>query len=210
MRAPARLAVAPPEPRRRVRATAVVLAVLAMLALAQVPARADPEAADDPVQLRTRKEGNAVSVDARARVDAPVELVWAVLTDYDRIAEFIPNFDVSRVLSRDGTRVTVHQRGVASFLFLRFPIDVIVESTEQYPRRISVRQRSGNLARLTGQYDIEVEPARGAARPIVSLRWHGVIEPAQYLPPLLGHALIAHNIERQFRALVDEIGRRAR
>ena len=52
------------------------------------------------------------------------ELVWQTLTDYGRLAEFIPGMRSSRVVERHGAVAVVEQAGEAGFLFFTFPIEV--------------------------------------------------------------------------------------
>src|SRR4029078_10880471 len=77
------------------------------------------------------------------------------LTDYDRLAEFIPGMRRSRVLERRGASVIVEQSGEARFLFFAIPIEVTLATLEQPPRSIEASMLKGNLKRLHGTYRIE-------------------------------------------------------
>jgi ribosome-associated toxin RatA of RatAB toxin-antitoxin module len=176
----------------------------AMLCALTLPASALADT--ESVDIRTRKTGNAVSIDATAQVSASAGIVWKVLTDYDRIADFLPEFTTSRVIARDGTRIIIAQQGAARFLWFSFPIDVVVESVEEAPRRIRMRMLSGNLAQLRGQYEVDTSSDRA----VTTIRWTGIIEPRDALPPLIGRAILHSNLEDQFRALLAEIERRER
>lgn len=159
-------------------------------------------AADDLVVEATRR-GSAVEVNARATLDAPYAVVWGTLTDYSRLAEFIPGMHSSRVIEQRGNAAIVEQTGEAKFLFFSFPIEVTVVSTSRPPNAIDIRVLKGNLKRLDGGYRIEPD---GNGR--ILLRWSGLIEPDAYLPPLLGEAVMRANIEDQFTGMVQEIERR--
>jgi ribosome-associated toxin RatA of RatAB toxin-antitoxin module len=159
-------------------------------------------AAEDVAVESTRRD-DALEVACRALVEAPLDLVWQTLTDYDRLADFIPGMRSSRVLERHGAEATVAQSGEAGFLFLSFPIEVTLLSTERPPYDLEVRMLKGNLKRLDGAY--RIEPLAGGR---VLLRWTGIVE-AQSMPPLLGELVMRANIEDQFRGMVREIERRA-
>lgn len=60
---------------------------------------------------RCREDSDLPEVMIRTRFQAPPGRVFAVVTDYDRFAEFIPHVRVSRVLDSqaDGTRWVYHQ-----------------------------------------------------------------------------------------------------
>jgi len=159
-------------------------------------------AADD-VAVESRRREDALEVVCRAIVEAPSDIVWQTLTDYDRLAEFIPGMRSSRVLERRGAAAVVEQSGEAGLLFLSFPIEVTLVSTERPPYALEVRMLKGNLKRLDGAYRIEPQ---GRGR--VLLVWNGIVE-ALSMPPLLGEFVMRSNIEDQFRGMVREIERRA-
>jgi carbon monoxide dehydrogenase subunit G len=46
-------------------------------------------------------------VEAGAELECTIARAWQVLTDYDRLARFIPNLQVSRIVSRQGDDIVV-------------------------------------------------------------------------------------------------------
>lgn len=173
--------------------------------VAALAACAAAHGAED-VSVETHRVGEAVEVRASATLRVRREVVWATLTDYDRLAGFIPGFHESRVLERRGETAIVRQRGEVRVLFLSFPIDVVVASIERPPFEIAVRALSGTLRRLEGGYLIE---PRAGASDTITLRWNGVVEPADGLPPLFGEVIVRSTIQDQFLGMVREIERRA-
>jgi len=161
----------------------------------------EARAADD-ISIEATRRDDALELVCRAMLDAPLELVWQTLTDYDRLAEFIPGMRRSRVLERRGAVVVVEQSGEAGFLFLSFPLEVTLASTEHPPYDLEVRLLKGNLKRLDGAY--RIEPQNGGR---ILLTWTGTVE-AQSMPPLLGELVMRSNISDQFRGMVREIKRR--
>lgn len=161
--------------------------------------------AADEVSVETLRRGAAVEVTCRAIVRAPRELIWRTLTDYGRLAEFVPGMLRSRVLETRGPVSVVEQLGEARFLFFTWPIDVTVTTTDRPPDVIEVRLVRGNLRRLEGAYRIE-ELGEGRFR----LHWRGLIEPMEPMPPLIGELLMRANIANQFEGMVREIERRER
>lgn len=167
-----------------------------LLALAAAGARADN------VSVETQRHDGALQVVCRARLDAPAELAWQTLTDYDHLADFVPGMQRSRVLSRHGPLSVVEQVGMARFLFVSIPIEVTLATTERAPDTIEARMTKGNLKRLEGVYRIEPQAGGG-----VQVSWKGLIE-ADSMPPLIGELLMRSAIEDQFRGMVREIERR--
>ena len=156
----------------------------------------------EDITVEARRRDDALEVVCRVMLDAPPDLVWQTLTDYERLAQFIPGMRRSRVLERRGAVAVVEQLGEAGFLFLTFPIEVTLASTERPPHTLEVSMLKGNLKRLEGAY--RIEPQAGGR---LMLSWSGLVE-ALSMPPLLGELVMRSNIEDQFRGMVREIERR--
>jgi ribosome-associated toxin RatA of RatAB toxin-antitoxin module len=177
------------------------LAGVALCALLTVPA-----AAADPVRVTARRDGAAVIVEAQARLRAPLHLIWEVLTGYDRYAEFVPDLQSSRVLSRDRDTALVEQRGTAGFFLFRFPLEVQLVVTEVPFERVTCEAVAGNFKELSGVY--ELFPEAGPDGDFVRFSYRGRLVPAFRLPPLIGLPALRASVERQFGALVREVERR--
>src|SRR4030088_210674 len=100
---------------------------LLWLALA-IPALCHPA----EISLQATRHGDSFDVEATAEFEAEVTLAWEVLTDYDRLSEFIPGMHSSRIVSRRKHTVIVDQSGEARLLFFSFPIQVRLE-VEEFP-----------------------------------------------------------------------------
>jgi ribosome-associated toxin RatA of RatAB toxin-antitoxin module len=189
------------------------LAGVALCALlAALPMWADPARAD-PVRVSARWDGDAVIVEAQARLRAPLHLIWEVLTGYDRYAEFVPDLQSSRVLSRDRDAALVEQRGTAGFFLYRFPLEVRLAVTEVPFARVTCEAVAGNFKELSGVYELvpEADAARDPGNPeggVVRFGYRGRLVPAFRLPPLIGLPALRASVERQFGALVREVERR--
>ena len=169
--------------------------LLLALLMALAPARAAE------ITVYATRNGDALRVEASAEFEGTIAQAWQVLTDYGRFTEFIPDLQVSRVISRDGNQVQVEQKGEARLLFFSFPIDVRLAITEQPNARLVSRAVTGNFREMRGDYRLETEQGR------VLLRYTGHMVPDFYVPPLIGTLVLRHSVETTFRALVDEIER---
>ena len=173
------------------------IACLFLLALLAVL----PPALAADVAVHITRSGDALQVDASAEFDGTIARTWQVLTDYKRLAEYVPDVRESRIISREGNQVQVEQKGKARFLFVSFPIDVRLAITEYPYERIDSHSVAGNFRELRSTYRLETGQGR------VLLRYSGPMVPHFYTPPLIGTLVLKHNIEATFRALVDEIER---
>ena len=159
-------------------------------------------AADD-VSVTASREGDAIRVTARATLGAPLPLVWETLTDYDRLAEFIPGMHRSRVIERRGAAAIVAQLGEARLLMFTYPIDVTVASVHVPPYVVEVHLLKGNLRQLDGGY--RIEPLSSGR---IVLHWTGLIEPELPMPAIISEYLMRANAGDQFLGMVREIERR--
>jgi ribosome-associated toxin RatA of RatAB toxin-antitoxin module len=156
------------------------------------------------IEISTSHKSDVVDIRVQAVIAAPPQVIWATLTDYERLPDFVPGLKVSKVLERRESVTTVKQSGVAQFLFLKIPFEVTVESKEAWPI-LEVKRVSGTVRQLQGRYEMVITPDS----PTVKLIWTCVIEPENSLPPLIGESLMRHSIREQFTGLVREIERRA-
>ena len=186
------------DPDSRAMRALILRAAICLLAL--LPAGGARAAGD--VSVEATRRDDALEVVCKAMLEAPLALIWQTLTDYDRLAEFIPGMRRSRVVGQRGAAFIVEQSGAATFLFVSTPIEVTLASTEHPPYAIEVSMIKGNLKRLDGAYRIEPQ---GGGRML--LTWTGIVE-AQSMPPLLGEMVMRANIADQFRGMVREIERR--
>lgn len=154
------------------------------------------------IVVRASRSGDVLQVEASAELEGSLENAWQVLTDYGRLAEFVPDLQASRVISRDHNTAVVEQKGEARLLFFSYPIDVRLAVTEKPREQVVSRAVAGNFREMQSTYALEARQGR------VFLRYSGRLEPDFYVPPLIGTYLLRTNVESMFRALVDEIERR--
>ena len=176
----------------------VLIAVLALAAAQSLPGRAGAQ----ELAIEIERQGEFITVTASARMQVDARIAWEVLSDYDHLAQFIPDMKSSRVVSRSGDRVVVEQKGEIGFFFYRQPVEVTLEVREQPQRRIVARRIDGNIREMETRYELEASDAG------VRLDYTGRFTPDFYLPPLIGMPIMRRIVERRFRAMVDEIVRR--
>ena len=154
------------------------------------------------VQMTVTRDGDWVTVWASAEIPADRNIVWEVLTDYDRYPEFIPDLSASRVVSRDGNRLVVDFKGEFRFLFFSQPMESRL-AVVLYPRsRIEARSLAGSLRYLIGTYELQAAP--GGVLLVYSARFVPEFTP----PPIIGMVVTHWAMEKQFAALVGEMVRR--
>jgi ribosome-associated toxin RatA of RatAB toxin-antitoxin module len=176
-------------------------ALFALFTLAVAPGLVRAAAAE-AIETRIERQGEYITVSASAVMQVDARIAWEVLSDYDNLAQFIPDMKSSRVVSRSGDRVVVEQKGEIGFFFYRQPVDVTLEVLEQPQRRIVARRIDGNIRDLETRYELGTSDAG------VRFDYSGRFIPGFSLPPLIGMPIVRRIVERRFRAMVEEIVRR--
>ncbi len=67
---------------------------------------------------------------AQLRTSARFEDLWSVLTNYNRLSEFIPNLSSSNLISREANKIKLKQVGAQDFFGLTFSAEVLLELEE--------------------------------------------------------------------------------
>ena len=154
------------------------------------------------IAVHTYRDGSALIVEASADIPVTPRRAWDVLTDYDRLSEFVPDLMESRVIERQGDQVVVEQKGKVSFLFFNLPVFVRMEIVERPPHEVLAKAVKGSFQEMTGRYALEPSTLG------VKLSYTGRFVPNFGVPRFIGDAVLKHAVEEQFGAMVHEIERR--
>ncbi len=113
----------------------------------------DPDLAA-AVKLDMAAEGRLRALTACVTIPRPPEEVWAVLTDYEQLATFIPNLAKSCPLPDDQGRKLLEQIGTQNVLFLNFSARVVLEMQEEFPREIRFCMVEGDFQEFEGCWQL--------------------------------------------------------
>ena len=96
---------------------------------------------------------------AQLRSSLPSALFWDVLTDYERLDQFIPNLASSELVLREGDTVQLQQVGSQKLLGLRFSAQVLLELKEFRPDGVlRFSMLKGDFRRFEGSWQIRDLP----------------------------------------------------
>lgn len=173
---------------------------LAAIALSASAAAPDP---DQDIAVHVEKNGSEIVVEVDCPVQAPVAVVWNVLTDYDNMTAYISNLQYSGVQSRVDNALVIRQKGKATRGPFGFAFDN-VRAVELLPyTEIRSQLISGTLKASTFTTRI----VDGGA--VVHIIHSGRYTPNVWVPPLLGPALIEAETRKQYGEFRAEILRRS-
>jgi ribosome-associated toxin RatA of RatAB toxin-antitoxin module len=137
-------------------------------------------------------------------VEATPALSFEVLTDYDRMAAFLPGMVSSRVISRDSNTAVVEQTADEGMLFFSQRVTARLAVEELPPLRLTVKALSGSFKELRGNYVLTRR--QGGTLIEYSARFI----PDFHLPRMVGKFAVQQSLERHLDGLAAEIRRRAK
>lgn len=178
----------------------------ALSAWGTVPAAAQPGAPrfELNVERVDGTDGDKVyRIASSGTVAAPPTVVWRILTDYDHLADYLPNLKSTRVVSRNGDKVIVEQVGTARFLFFSQPIRLLVQVHERAPDRIDVSLIDGDMKVYRASW--ELSPLAGATGTRVV--YNATIVPKFDVPGIVGTGAVRKDIARMMAAVLLRLDR---
>lgn len=146
-----------------------------------------------------------VNIQAATVVNADASVVWGTLTDYNRLASFVPGMTLSRVISApNAPKKLIEQKGEGGMLSLVIPDHVILAIDERPYARIGFRSVSGWVTSMQGEWVISGDRAP------VKVGYRAHIVPAIPPPPLLTDDYVQGEIRLRMDAVAREAERRMR
>jgi ribosome-associated toxin RatA of RatAB toxin-antitoxin module len=94
-------------------------------------------------------------ITASVQIPQPVEQVWKVLTDYEALADFIPNLTKSRLLEHPSGGTRLEQIGSQRLLRFNFCARVVLDLEEHEPKEIKFQLAEGDFKDFSGSWHLE-------------------------------------------------------
>ena len=145
-------------------------------------------------------------VSATGFVRVTPEQAWRVLTDYERLPEFVPDLVASKIVSRNAQEIIVEQLSEAGFLFVSQRIHMVIRIHEQPYSAIDVSLVSGDMKHYAAHWKLDAATMDGMDGTRVTFT--GEMEPDFFVPPLFGRSIVQANVKNMVQAVVAEIERR--
>jgi ribosome-associated toxin RatA of RatAB toxin-antitoxin module len=136
-------------------------------------------------------------------VEATPAAVWRILTDYNHLADYLPNLTSTRVVSRSGDRAIVEQLGTARFLFFSRTIRLLVQVNERAPDRIDIGLIEGDMKVYRASW--ELSPLAGATGTRVV--YSATIVPKFDVPGIVGTSVVKKDVARMMAAALLRLDR---
>jgi carbon monoxide dehydrogenase subunit G len=155
--------------------------------------------------LEVGHQDGVYSVRAEAWLDAPPAAVHAALIDFPRLTRLSPAVRQSRVMgeTRDGTLVFTRTRACAGWFCRDLRQTQLVTVTDELITAVALPEQSNvEVGHTTWQVRAEGEGTH--------LAWTTVVDPAFFVPPLLGPPLVKSALRRESEQFASGVERVAR
>lgn len=161
--------------------------------------------ADAPISVEVERAADkAYVVDAAFDVDAPSQIVWEVLTDYEGISRFVSSIRQSAVKQREPGRVLLEQHGVGRAWIFSMPMHVVLDVREHDQRLLAFRDTCGkSFTSYEGAWELASVGAR------TRVTYHLKAAPTGGQPAALTRAAMRGNVKRLLEEVRAEILARA-
>ena len=134
----------------------------------------------------------------------PQAVAWAVLTDFENMAGWVPNVRESKVLERNQNVVVIEQHGVARFGLASFPYTSVRQLELDPERSIKSTQLKGSMRRL--ESTMTLVPDSDGTRLVYQME----MVPTGLAAAVVSKDFLTHELSEQFSAIIDEMKHRAR
>lgn len=111
-----------------------------------------PLAAAELPAVKVSQQGTRLLVSGEVQVPVTPATAWSVLTDYERIPQFVPGMKLSRVVERNGNVRVLQQQGEMQANNTRMLYFGTLRIVEEPPARLSVQFLDGTFRNMQGQW----------------------------------------------------------
>ena len=177
--------------------------ILSLFAIASWAGSADTtRAGEHDIAVQVRKEHTTYEISFEFTVPATIEQTWSVLSDFEHMAQILSNMDSSRIVDRDGNRITVAQTSHGKVGPINVSVDGLREIVLTPPTEIRSHLVKGDLRASDFVTELHSE---GALTRVVG---HGKIVVSPWVGLALAADKVAAQTRQQYQELRDEILRR--
>lgn len=155
---------------------------------------------EDVVMQEIETADGREGIVARIIIPAPLEVVWTVITDYEKLPEFIPDMKLSKVIERKDSETILLQQGESRFLMFHFNVEVIIKLIEQRYHNIEFDLVSGDFDYFEGEWKIE-----SIGDKETMLTYTLIAHPGFYAPKWVVRYMLKRDIPLRLKALRERV-----
>jgi ribosome-associated toxin RatA of RatAB toxin-antitoxin module len=179
-------------------------AALADAANIALPNEAQPEGESDIVITTEKLAGRHRRIIATTQIPFHLEQVWQVLTDYDHLADFIPNLTESQRVPHPEGGIRLVQVGSQCFLNVKFCARVVLDMLEVFPKELKFSMVEGDFRQFEGRWLLE--PLAQGQHPGTQLCYELLVSPPRAMPAGLIERHIRRDLSQNLKAIHARTG----
>lgn len=149
--------------------------------------------------------GDCIKVEVAMLLDAPIDIVWDVITDYQQAAQFISNLRSSTAKQLGPHKLQVEQVGRVGWNALNVDLKTVYHvNLNPVDRKIQSLAVAGDLKMVSMFTQLHAKANGGTL-----LEYTLVTDPARWAPLVIAEELLVRNAKQSFSDLKREILKRA-
>jgi ribosome-associated toxin RatA of RatAB toxin-antitoxin module len=137
------------------------------------------------------------------QIPQPPEIVWQVLTDYEGLADFIPNLAQSRRLEHPSGGIRVEQIGSQRLMKMNFSVRVVLDLEESFPKEINFEMVEGDLKAFSGAWLLDSCSDAGKAG--TNLCYRILVHPKITMPVGIIEQRLSQDLKANLVAIRDRV-----
>jgi ribosome-associated toxin RatA of RatAB toxin-antitoxin module len=134
---------------------------------------------------------------ATVNIPQPIEQVWQVITDYEHLADFVPNLTSSKRLPDSAGRIRLEQIGSQCFLKFKFCARVVLQMRESFPHELGFTMEEGDFRKFEGVWKLQSADDDQSTQ----LSYDLSVKPPRAMPAALIEHHICHNLTLNLLAI---------
>jgi ribosome-associated toxin RatA of RatAB toxin-antitoxin module len=160
---------------------------------------------EDVLLTVLKLEGRQRRVEATIHLSHSVERVWQVLTDYEKLAEFIPNLSKSCRIPHPEGGIRIEQVGVQNLRIVTFSARVVLDMTEEFQSAVRFQMVEGDFKAFSGAWLLQPMPKSesGGTRLTYCLE----VWPKPVIPVIAIEQRLRKDLPANLRAIREQLDR---
>nr|WP_245912122.1 SRPBCC family protein [Calothrix elsteri] len=142
-------------------------------------------------------------ITAKVKISRSPEIVWKLLTDYEALADFIPNLAKSRLLEHPQGGIRLEQVGSQRLLNFNFCARVVLDLQEHFPKEITFQMIEGDLKEFSGSW--QLQPCSVANQPGTNLCYSIFVHPKRIMPIGVIENRLSHDLRMNLFAIQQRV-----
>ena len=162
---------------------------------------------DDVLLTLSKLEGRQRRIEATIHLEHLVEQVWQVLTQYEKLADFIPNLARSSRIAHPDGGIRLEQVGIQNLRVVTFSARVVLDMTEEFQSAIRFTMVEGDFKAFSGAWLLQPMPAEesGGTRLTYCLD----VWPKPAIPVIAIEQRLRKDLPANLKAIRDYLDRQA-